>query len=403
MAAVTEDFMKNLLAAQEAQRKKENQDFKEEMKVVMSEGIKSEVDKATKPLKDCQEKIIQDQASLLKTVEELAKKVVEIEKENEKICEYPRLKKPQESESSRNQIVVERRAETEDLTKNQKAVRGLFKMSNLTVGLSPISKEFVEAEVAKQKEETGGDDNIIKTKVIKEAVKEFMTMEMKVKEDHFEKLNIVRTFTPQKSDWQTVYVELESKDQVDWLMSHTRWIPEAEKGQVQTKVVKYIPRQLYNRWNAIQAKAYTIRKESNRRTQTKVGHGKDDFFLQTRTKGEQIWITEELPEDLPKVELEFLSREERSPVSAPGREQYRKAHRVEKRKDRPSKDSSSSESPPPKQLYSSSKGPESGLLARPDISKVVESGHPPGSPGGGIYNPSMFSHLDSALVSSRKK
>ena len=124
MAAVTEDFMKNLLAAQEAQRKKENQDFKEEMKVVMSEGIKSEVDKATKPLKDCQEKIIQDQASLLKTVEELAKKVVEIEKENEKVSEYPRFKTPQESESRRNTIIVERRAETEDLSKHQTAVRG---------------------------------------------------------------------------------------------------------------------------------------------------------------------------------------------------------------------------------------------------------------------------------------
>ena len=61
-------------------------------------------------------------------------------------------------------------------------------------------------------------------------------------------------------------------------MSHTRWIPEAEKGQVQTKVVKYVPRQLYNRWNAIQTEAFTIRKESNWRTQTRVGHGKDDFF-----------------------------------------------------------------------------------------------------------------------------
>ena len=64
MAAVTEDFMKNLFAAQEAQRKKENEDFKEEMKVVMSEEIKSEVDKATKPLKESQQKIIQDQTSL---------------------------------------------------------------------------------------------------------------------------------------------------------------------------------------------------------------------------------------------------------------------------------------------------------------------------------------------------
>ena len=70
-------------------------------------------------------------------------------------------------------------------------------MSNLTVGLSPISKEFVEAEATKQKEETGEDDDIIKAKVIKEAVKEFMIIEMKLKVEHFEKLNIVRTFTPQ--------------------------------------------------------------------------------------------------------------------------------------------------------------------------------------------------------------
>ena len=119
-------------------------------------------------------------------------------------------------------------------------------MSNLTVGLSPISKEFVEAEATKQKEETGEDDDIIKAKVIREAVKEFMIIEMKVKVEHFEKLNIVRTFTPQKPDWQTIYVELESQNQVDWLMSHTRWIPETEKGQVQTKVVKHVPRQLYN-------------------------------------------------------------------------------------------------------------------------------------------------------------
>ena len=30
----------------------------------------------------------------------------------------------------------------------------------------------------------------------------------------------------------------------------------------------------------------------------------------------------ELPIDLPKVELEFISKEDRSPTSAPGREKY---------------------------------------------------------------------------------
>ena len=213
--------MKNIFAAQEAQRKKENNDFKEEIKDMISEGIKCEVEKATKPIKESQEKILQDQASLLRTVEELQKKVVEIEKENED-KEYPRLKKPQDSESNRKSVNVERKAKAEELTQDQKTVRGLFRMSNLTVGLSPITKEFVEAEIVKQTEETGADEDTIKAKVIKEAVKEFMIMEMKVKEEHFEKLNIVRSFTPQKSDWHTVYVELESQDQVDWLMGHTK-------------------------------------------------------------------------------------------------------------------------------------------------------------------------------------
>ena len=405
MAAVTEEFMSKLFAAQQVERKKENKEFKEEIQVMISEGIKCEVENATKPLKESQEKIIRDQAELLKTVEELSRKVKDIEKEKNKDIEYPRLQKDKESElRMRKNSVTERRADKDNTTNDQKAVMGLFKMSNVTLGLSPISKEFIEAEVAKQRKEIEQDEDTIKARVMMEAVKDFMIMEMKVKEEHFYKLDIVRIFSPQKSDWQTLYVQLESQEQVDWLLSHTRWIPESEPGQVQTKVVKYVPRQLYKRWNAIQAKAFSIRKESNRKIQTKVGHGKDDFYLQTRYKGEKIWNTAQLPADLPMVELEFLSREERSPVSAPGRDQYR--NRIEKRKERPSNGSSSSGSPPPKHLNTQNRTANesvSGLLARPDIQKVVESGHPPGSPGEGINNPNLFSHLDSALVSSRKK
>ena len=70
MAAVTEDFMSKLLAAQQAERNKENKEFKEEYQVMISEGIKSEVENATKPLKESQAKILNDQAELPKTVEE---------------------------------------------------------------------------------------------------------------------------------------------------------------------------------------------------------------------------------------------------------------------------------------------------------------------------------------------
>ena len=165
------------------------------------------------------------------------------------------------------------------------------------------------AEVTKQIEETGEDREVVKKKVMMESVKELLVMDMKVKEEHAEKLDIVRIFAPQKSNWNTVYVELESPDQVDWVMSHAKWIQEVEKGKVQTKVVNYVPKQLYNRWNTLQGKVFNIRNERNWRVQTKIGHGVTDFFLQTRQKGERAWSSDlVLPLDLPKVELEFTKR-----------------------------------------------------------------------------------------------
>ena len=156
----------------------------------------------------------------------------------------------------------------------------------------------------------------------------------------------------------------------------------------------------------MQGKTYSIRKESNWTVQTKIGHGKDDFYLKTRVKGEREWINNlELPSNLPQVELEFLSKEDRSPTLAPGRERYRT--RTEKRKERPSSGSSSSGSPPSKQgsieTEEVESWAESGLLAKPDLSKIVESAHPPGSPGYGITNPKLFNHLNSELISSRRK
>ena len=402
MSDELKNFLSNLFAAQEVTRKQEHKEFKEDIQEMIKDGIKSEVEAATKPLKDSQDKIVKDQADLVKTVKDLTKKVEELERGTD----FPVLRQSQVPKQHNGQS--NDRNESVSMRKDDEVVRKLFKKSNLTLGISPISQEFLEAEVQKRVDETGKDREDIKKNAMKDAVKEFLTMEMKVKEEHFEKLDIVRIFAPQKTNWNTVYLELETEEQVDWIMSHTRWIPAGEKGQVQTKVTKYIPRQLYSRWNALQGRAFSIRKESNWTVQTKIGHGKDDFYLQTRVKGEREWgDKQELPADLPKVELEFMSREERSPTSAPGRERYKTTKRPGKRKERPSSGSSSSSgSPPPKQgsiqnnMRSDS---DPGLLARPNISKIVESMHPPGSPGHGITNPNMFTHLSSDFVSCRKK
>ena len=402
------DFMSKLFTAQEVERKKEHKEFKEDIQIMMKEGIKSEVEAATKPVRENQEKIMKEHETLMKKVGELEKKVEEIDKKGDRGSDFPALQQPErtmQSVSERRDHEV--RDETAPTDKDKGEVKKLFKRSNLTLGLSPISEEYMLSEVNKLVEETGEDRELVKAKVMKECVKEFLVMEMKVKEEHVEKLDIVRIFAPQKSKWNIVYMELESQDQIDWVMSHAKWIPEVEKGKVQTKVVKYVPRQLYNRWNALQKKAFDIRKDSNWTTQTKIGHGETDFFLQTRQKGERAWSSDlVLPSDLPKVELEFIRREDRSPKAAPGRERYKDNQRHDKRKERPSSGSSVSNSPPQKQANvqnSEAHMEDEGLLARPDLSRVVESSHPPGSPGHGINNPHMFNHLDAAFVSSRKK
>ena len=46
------DFMEKLFASQEVQRQKEHKEFKEDIQDMIKTGIKQEVEKATKPLKE---------------------------------------------------------------------------------------------------------------------------------------------------------------------------------------------------------------------------------------------------------------------------------------------------------------------------------------------------------------
>ena len=212
MSNPTEELMKSLFAnlkenrlkenkELKQERTKENNELKQEIQEMIKQGIKSEIKAATKPMKESQDKLVQDHAELARTVQELTMKVNEIEKvkvvigerQNESVSgvSVP-IQQLHKSQGIRNHVNVTQ-------SRDQEAIMKLFKMSNLTLGLSSISKEILDVDVNKQIEETGLDRNVIEQKVMKEAVKEFLMMEMKVKEDHIEKLGIVRIFAPQKS------------------------------------------------------------------------------------------------------------------------------------------------------------------------------------------------------------
>ena len=142
---------------------------------MIKDGIKSEVEAATKPLKDSQDKIVKDQADLVKTVKDLTKKVEELERGTD----FPVLRQSQVPKQDNGRS--NDRNESVSMRKDDEVVRKLFKKSNLTLGISPVSQEFLEAEVQKRVDETGKDREDIKNNAMKDAVKEFLTMEIKVK------------------------------------------------------------------------------------------------------------------------------------------------------------------------------------------------------------------------------
>ena len=83
MSDELKNFMSDLFAAQEVTRKQEHKDFKEDIQDMIKAGIKTEVEAATKPLKDSQDMLVKDQANLVKKVEDITKKVEILERKRE--------------------------------------------------------------------------------------------------------------------------------------------------------------------------------------------------------------------------------------------------------------------------------------------------------------------------------
>ena len=86
-------------------------------------------------------------------------------------------------------------------------------------------------------------------------IKSFLKCEMKMRQSDIEKLEMIRIFPPAKQDWDVLYVELGSDSQVDMVMSHTRFMVKKDH-----RVVRWYPKQMYQRYRAVEAIAYEMRK-----------------------------------------------------------------------------------------------------------------------------------------------
>ena len=144
-------------------------------------------------------------------------------------------------------------------------------------------------------------------------VKSYLVCEMRILPSVVERLNIVRIFPPAKEDWNIFYVEFESEQEVDTIINHTRYMTKKDH-----RLIRWIPKQMYDRYRAIQRIAYTITKEEGLKTRVKIGNS--DFLLTTRDPNSSFWCTRNLPSNLPDITFNNMNMTPASPP--PGRPQY---------------------------------------------------------------------------------
>ena len=203
------------------------------------------------------------------------------------------------------------------------------------IGLKPIDKRHVE-KVMKRLDEVEGETSEEKEERARlQAVTDFFKYEMRMKSEDMEELAIVKIFPPAKEEWNTLYVELRTWEMARFALSFTTYMRRGTVGEDRVEVVKYVPRDLYQRFRAVNALGNKARMESDKRTSFRVTFGREDFVLQLKDRGSLGWGKPlALPADLPPFERHVRAPNgARSPGEAPGRpaltpEQKRKRARA---------------------------------------------------------------------------
>ena len=316
----TEDILAFLKAAQDARVKEKEEDKeiraeerKEDMKVILDmikQGVKKEVKTA---LQEVEVRVEQQE----KLNQELVKKVNSLvnELENLKLGvkadqeAFPALPRPQgliQRSKEQGSLFSVRSSSLEDQeNEHGRKVEELCAVGRRVIGFSPIEPRMLELQIqsfgAKDQEEA----------MLME-VKSYMKCEMKVKPSEINKLDIVKIFPPAKDNWNVLYVEFGSEYQVDRLMAHTREMVKSDH-----RVVRWYPKQMYERYRAVESIAYDIRKTMKHKTRVKIG--RSDIELSTRENGNTFWKRQALPDHLPKIDMNFSSRPALVSSPPPGR------------------------------------------------------------------------------------
>ena len=138
-------------------------------------------------------------------------------------------------------------------------------------------------------------------------IKSYLKCEMKVKTSEIEKLDIVRIFHPAKDNWNVLYVEFGNEYEMDKLFSYTRGMVKQDH-----RLVRWFPKEMFDRYRAVESIAYSLRKNHGLKTRVKIG--RTDIELSSRESTSTIWRRQGLPDNIPQFDFD---RSLRSSVTSP--------------------------------------------------------------------------------------
>ena len=328
----------------------------EKIAEIVKVGTKKEIESAVEPIRERQDKMEKDteasNAKINKLVEDMNEMKKEMTKMNENKSDSWSAKVKEGGKKSLNEGGMAKnhsnqcpRIASPEIEDKEAKVKKIIREAKKIVGMKPIDKVHVQHTMRRNEEDDKDKDNEERwEKAMTETVESFLKYEMKMTQDDMSQLKIVKIFPPAKDNWDILYVEFESKEMVNFLMSFTKFMRRDVK-ENRPSILKYIPKELFTRYSAVEAAAFEIRKQSNFKEATNVSFGEADLVLKTRSKDihpggtKKPWSQVDpvvLPEDLPKFDLypaKIDPRNLRSPTQAPGRPPLT-PEQSDKRKDR---------------------------------------------------------------------
>ena len=298
---------------EKAARSKERQEDMAKMANLIRDGVREEVKAAVKEVDErlvAQEKISQD----------LGKQIQSI------MSELTTLKKGKETSRSGlpAQVVEEgvgavghgegavvSDTSTSDGLSDRGKILEICSKARKIVGFSPIEPRMLDIQMRAY-----GAQNVEEAMIME--VKSYLKCEMKVPQSEIEKLDIVRIFPPAKESWDTLYVEFRQEYQVDRIFSYTRVMVKQDH-----KVVRWFPKELFERFQALDTIAYNMREESKKsgtgaKLRTRVRVGIDDLEFSTKIPNGR-WIVKPLPAGLPAIDLQARGKVPLTSSPPPGR------------------------------------------------------------------------------------